>query len=118
MHTPPASFRVTPYGEVDAKALDSLHASYDTSQLLNLVDRLDACLAEIGGISRIRDDFLHLHAMAMTILESSPLAVATTDVDSIWEQAIALQGDICALCSCLQTGSKHLAPLAALAPDY
>ncbi|NMX53958.1 transposase [Pseudomonas lundensis] len=118
MHIPPASFRVTPYGDVDAKALDSLRASYDISQLLNLVDRLDACLAEIGGVGCIRDDFLHLHAMAMTILEGSPLAVATADVDSIWEKAIALQGDISALCSCLQTGSKHLAPLVALAPDY
>lgn len=59
-------------------------------------DRLDACLAEIGGIGCIRDDFLHLHAMAMTILEGSPLAVATADVDSIWEKAIALQGDISA----------------------
>ncbi|SEE87437.1 hypothetical protein SAMN04490200_5986 [Pseudomonas proteolytica] len=42
MHIPPASFRVTPYGDVDAKALDSLRASYDISQLLNLVDRLYA----------------------------------------------------------------------------
>lgn len=49
MHIPPASFRVTPYGDVDTKVLDSLRASYDTAQLLNLVDRLDACLAEIGG---------------------------------------------------------------------
>ncbi|WP_407074095.1 MULTISPECIES: Tn3 family transposase post-transcriptional regulator TnpC [unclassified Pseudomonas] len=118
MHIPPASFRVTPYGEVDAKALDSLRVSYDTSQLLNLVDRLDACLAEIGGIGGIRDNFLRLHAMAMTILEDSPLAVAITDVDSIWEQAVVLQEDISTLCSCLQTGSKHLAPLAALAPDF
>lgn len=46
--------------------------------------------------SILRDDFLHLHAMAMTILEGSPLAVATADVDSIWEKAIALQGDISA----------------------
>ncbi|MGH8333093.1 MAG: Tn3 family transposase post-transcriptional regulator TnpC [Pseudomonas sp.] len=118
MHIPPASFRVTPYGEVDAKALDTLRESYETSQLLNVVDRLDDCLAEIGGIGSIRDDFLRLHAMAMTVLEGSPLTVAASDVDSIWEVAMALQEDISALRSCLQTGSEHLSPLAALAPDY
>jgi hypothetical protein len=117
MHIPPAAFRVTPYGDVDAKALDSLRASYDISQLLSLVDRLEACLADIGGGGSIRDDFLRLHAIAMTLLEGSP-AVATSDVDSIWEQAMALQEDISALCSCLQAGSKYLAPLAELAPDY
>ncbi|NBA95237.1 Tn3 family transposase post-transcriptional regulator TnpC [Pseudomonas sp. R5(2019)] len=118
MHIPPASFCVTPYGDVDAKVLDSLRASYDTAQLLNLVDRLDACLAEIGGVGSIREDFLRLHAMAMTVLEGFPLTVASSDIDSIWEQAMALQEDISALCSCLQAGSKHVAPLAALAPDY
>ncbi len=118
MHIPPAAFRVTPYGEVDGKALESLREGYDTSQLLNLVDRLDACLAAIGGVGSIRDDFLRLHAMAMTVLEGSPLAVATSDVDSIWEEAMTLQENISALCSCLQAGSKHVAPLAALAPDY
>ena len=118
MHIPPASFRVTPYGDVDTKVLDSLRASYDTAQLLNLVDRLDACLAEIGGVGSIREDFLRLHGMAMKVLEGFPLTVASSDVDSIWEQAMALQEDISALCSCLQAGSKHVAPLAALAPDY
>ncbi|WP_454864727.1 Tn3 family transposase post-transcriptional regulator TnpC [Pseudomonas rhizophila] len=118
MHIPPASFRVTPYGEVDVKALESLRASYETSQLLNWVDRLDACLAQIGGITSIRDDFLRLHAMAMTVLEGSLLTIATSDVDSIWEEAMTLQENISALCSCLQSGSKHVAPLAALAPDY
>lgn len=57
MHIPPASFRVTPYGEVDAKALDSLRQAYETPQLLNVVDQLDTCLAEIGGVDSIRNDF-------------------------------------------------------------
>lgn len=72
MHIPPASFRVTPYGEVDAKAFDFLREGYETYQLLNVVDRLDDCLAEIGGITSIRDSLLRLHAMAMTVLEGSP----------------------------------------------
>lgn len=87
MPIPPASFRVTPYGEVDAKALETLREGYDTSQLLRMVDRLDACLAEIGGIVSIRDDLLRLHAMALTVLEGAPLSIPTADVDSIWEKA-------------------------------
>jgi len=41
INIPPASFRLTPYGEVDAVALENLRDSFDTSQLLRLVDRLD-----------------------------------------------------------------------------
>ncbi|WP_137808211.1 MULTISPECIES: Tn3 family transposase post-transcriptional regulator TnpC [unclassified Pseudomonas] len=118
MHIPPASFRVTPYGEVDSQALDSLRESYEPSQLLDVVDRLDACLAEIGGVGSIRDNLLRLYAMAMTVTEGLPLTVATSDIDSIWDEAMALQEDISALCSCLQAGSKHVIPSAALAPYY
>jgi hypothetical protein len=35
---PPASFHITPYGEVDAVALERLREDFDTSQLLRLVD--------------------------------------------------------------------------------
>lgn len=42
-----ASFRVTPYGEVDIAALDRMRAGFDTSQLLRLVEGLDACLSEM-----------------------------------------------------------------------
>lgn len=72
MHIPPASFRATPYGDVDAKALDSLRATYDTSQLLSLVDRLDACLATIGGVGSIRDNLLRLHAMTFDAQPGEP----------------------------------------------
>ncbi|PMV97086.1 MULTISPECIES: Tn3 family transposase post-transcriptional regulator TnpC [unclassified Pseudomonas] len=118
MHIPPASFRVTPYGEVDAKALDSLRASYETSQLINVVDRLDACLAEIGGIGSIRDDLLRLHAMALTVLDGAPLTIPTADVDSIWEEAERLQDELVALSSCLNATYEQLSALVELTPDY
>ncbi len=63
---PPASFHITPYGEVDAVALEKLREDFDTSQLLRLVDRLDACLANLGEIVAVRDELLKLHAMALT----------------------------------------------------
>ena len=37
---PPASFRVTPYGEVDATVLEQVRDGFDTSRLLGLVDGL------------------------------------------------------------------------------
>ncbi|WP_173883034.1 MULTISPECIES: Tn3 family transposase post-transcriptional regulator TnpC [unclassified Pseudomonas] len=118
MHIPPASFRVTPYGEVDAKALETLRERYDTSQVLRMVERLDACLAEIGGIGSIRDDLLRLHAMALTVLEGAPLSIPTADVDSIWQEAERLQDDLVALSSCLNSTYEQLSPLVELAPDY
>lgn len=117
MEIPPASFRVTPYGEVDAKAFDSLRVHYDTPQLLRLVDRLDGCLTEIGGIGSIRDKLLRLHAMAMTIFESAPLSVPVTAVDAIWEEAGLLQENLATLISCFSTTIEQLNPLLELAPD-
>ncbi|OWK41521.1 hypothetical protein PSOLE_32800 [Pseudomonas oleovorans subsp. oleovorans] len=63
---PPPSFRLTPYGEVDATGLDRFQQHFDTSQQLHLVDRLDRCLADIGGTAALRDELLRLHAMSMT----------------------------------------------------
>ena len=51
IEVPPASFQTTPYGEVDSVALERLRANFDTTRLLQLVGRLDACLAGLGGIN-------------------------------------------------------------------
>ena len=64
MNIPPASFRVTPYGEVDAEALERLHDDYDTIQLLRLVDGLDLLLKAMNDIGGLRDGLLRVHAMA------------------------------------------------------
>lgn len=83
---PPATFRVTPYGEVDAAALNRLRENFDNSQLLRLVDQLDACLAELGGVVAVRDELLKLHAMALTLVEGAPLTVPTENA-CIWTEA-------------------------------
>ena len=84
INVPPASFRVTPYGEVD------------TSQLLRLVDRLDACSLEMGGTTAIRDELLRLHAMVLTIVEGIALTVPAESA-CIWAEAESLQTDLEAL---------------------
>ncbi|MEE1707035.1 Tn3 family transposase post-transcriptional regulator TnpC, partial [Pseudomonas aeruginosa] len=85
-----ASFRVTPYGEVDIAALDRMRAGFDTSQLLRLVEGLDACLSEMGGITALRDELLKLHAMALTIVEGTAPA-APTENACIWAEAESVQ---------------------------
>ncbi|BAN51595.1 hypothetical protein PSOLE_35760 [Pseudomonas oleovorans subsp. oleovorans] len=117
INVPPASFRVTPYGEVDAVALENLRDGFDTSQLLRLVDRLDACLLELGGTTAIRDELLRLHAMALTMVESIALTVPAESA-CIWAEAESLQTDLEALVSWARTAQLIIAPLINLAPQH
>jgi len=114
---PPASFRGTPYGEVDAAALDQLREGFDTSQLLHLVDGLDACLAEMGGVIALRDSLLRLHAMALTLVEGTALSVPTENA-CVWAEAEALQLDLEALARWARCAQLCLNPLVKLVPDH
>lgn len=114
---PPASFRVTPYGEVDAAALDQLREDFDTSQFLRLVERLDACLAEMGGVITLRDELLKLHAMALTIVEGAAPAVPTENA-CIWAEAESLQLDLEALTVWVRTAQTCVQPLVNLVPEH
>lgn len=117
MNIPPASFRVTPYGEVDAAALEALRDSFDTSHLLQLVDRLDTCLAELGGITALRDELLKLHAMALTLVEGTAPSVPTENA-CIWADAESVQLDLEALAFWVRSAQIGIAPLASLVPDH
>lgn len=114
---PQASFRVTPYGEVDAAALDQLRESFDTSQLLRLVDSLDACLAEMGGVTALRDKLLRLHAMSLTLVDGATLSVPTENA-CIWAEAASLQLDLEALYRWASGAQLCLDPLVKLVPEH
>lgn len=114
---PPASFCVTPYGEVDAAALEQLRGSFDTSQLLRLVDHLDACLAELKGIATVRDELLRLHAMAITIVEGAAPAIPTENA-CVWAEAESVQMDLEALASWVRSAQIGIAPLVNLVPGH
>lgn len=114
---PPASFHITPYCEVDAVALERLREDFDTSQLLQLVDRLDACLADLGGVVAVRDELLRLHAMALTLVEGSALTVPTENA-CIWSEAESLQQDLETLSEWVRSAQAGIAPLLGLAPDH
>lgn len=117
MDIPPAPFRATPYGEVDAAALERLRNSFDTSQLLRPVDRLDACLVDLGGIATVRDELLRLHAMALTIAEGGAPMVSTENA-CIWAQAESVQLDLEALASWIRSAQIGIAPLVELVPGH
>lgn len=117
MLIPPASFRVTPYGEVDAAALDRLRNSFDTSQILLLVDRLDTCLADLGGVVAVRDELLKLHAMALTLVDGAPLTTPTENA-CIWSEAESLQQDLEALAGWVHSAQAGISPLVNLTPDH
>lgn len=114
---PPASFRITSCGEVDAAALETLRNSFDTSQLLGLVDRLDVSLAEVGGMIAVRDDLLKLHTMAKTLVEGT-LSQATTEDSCVWEVAESVLLDLEALSSWIRTAQMMIAPLVDLVPEH
>lgn len=114
---PPATFRVTPYGEVDVAALDKLRNSFYTSQLLELVDRLDTSLAEVGGMIAVRDDLLKLHTMAQALVEGT-LPPVTTEESCVWEVAESVLLDLETLSSWIRTAQMMIAPLVDLVPKH
>lgn len=117
INIPPASFRVTPCGEVDVAALEKLRNSFDTSQLLGLVDRLDTSLAEVGGMIAVRDDLLKLHTMALALVEGT-LPPVTTEESCVWEVAESVLLDLEALSSWIHTAQMMIAPLVDLVPEH
>lgn len=114
---PPASFRVTPCGEVDVAALEKLRNSYDTSRLLGLVDQLDTRLAEVGGMIAVRDELLKLHAMSLALVEST-LPPVTTEESCVWEVAESVLLDLEMLGSWIRTAQMMIAPLVDLMPEH
>jgi hypothetical protein len=116
INIPPPSFRITPYGEVDAAALERLREHFDTSQLLRLIDRLDRCLAEMGGTAALRDELIRLHAMSMTLVEGVAVTIPAENT-CIWSEAEALQQDLDCLTAWISSAAAVVAPLVELATD-
>lgn len=113
---PPPSFRITPYGEVDAAGLERFREHFNTLQLLRLVDRLDRCLADMGGTAALRDELLRLHAMSMTLIEGAAPTIPTENT-CIWSEAEALQQDLDCLTTWIRSAAAAVAPLVELATD-
>lgn len=106
----------TPYGTVDAKALEALQDSYDTSAMLRMVDQLDAIRTRLDGIDGVRDELLRLHAMTHTVLNGARL-VAQPDETDIWEAADELISEFHDWSTTFARFAEQLNPLIDLTPE-
>ncbi|MBL8450186.1 MAG: hypothetical protein JNM32_09695 [Dechloromonas sp.] len=110
------TFRVTPYGDVDARQLEALRGTYDTSGLLGLVEKLDRLRPLFAAEGGLRDELLRLHAMAHAVINGASLTVAPDSTD-IWEVAQDLIEELHGVVSTIEAAVETLQPLADLAPD-
>jgi hypothetical protein len=75
----------TPYGVVDADALQSLQQRYDTTVIHQAVGLFDTIRTRCGPAG-LRDDLLRLHCMAHTVINGASLSYSTDDLTLV-EQA-------------------------------
>ena len=74
-----AAVTTTPYGEVDAAALEGLQSRYDTTRVLDAVDTLDELRTGLNDPEGLRDDLLRLHGIAHTLVNGAALTVGAQD---------------------------------------
>jgi hypothetical protein len=79
----------TPYGKVDADALQTLQETLDTTTILRAVDHLDVIRARCCEPAGLLDDLLRLHGMVHTVINGAPLACSTIGLPLV-EQAEAI----------------------------
>jgi hypothetical protein len=111
-----AAVTVTPYGEVDAAALEALESGYDTTRMLDAVGTLDEVRTSLYDPEGLRDDLLRLHSIAHTLVNGAGLTVRAQDepfvdqVSEVIQQIDQYVADLLAIRDVLQ-------PLEALRPD-
>ncbi|MBB5545100.1 hypothetical protein GGD70_005445 [Paraburkholderia fungorum] len=106
----------TPYGEVDAAALETLQSGYDTTRMLAAVSRLDAVRISLYDPQGLRDDLLRLHSIAHMLVNGAGLTVGSQDrsfvdlLSDVIDQIDQYVADLLVIRDVLQ-------PLEALRPD-
>lgn len=93
--------------------LEPLRETYDTTQLLRLVDVLDELRHSLTDPSGLRDDLLRLHAMAHTLINGGALSVATSP-PLLGELAMEISMEVERLVASLEEIRRGVEPLEAL----
>ncbi len=104
----------TPYGRLDAAALNSAQESFDTSKLLQMVDELDAVLGGVRQEDGLRDMLLRLHGMAHSVINGAALTVSANE-ETLPELAFDVSSEILQIISTLRRWKPHLEVLEQLA---
>jgi len=115
MDIPKPNFSVTPYGDVDAAKLDQLRQRFDTTSLLELVDRLTPIAERFRADGGLRDDLLRLHRMAHTVINGASMSEPAAE--DLWELAAELIDELMQTADACQELAASLQPLAELQPD-
>lgn len=105
----------TPYGRVDAEALQALRDTFDTTTILRVVDHLDAIRARCCEPAGLRDDLLRLHGMAHTLINGAALSYPTTG-PTLVDQAEAIIEELEDWILLLKRAVQALRPLEPLRP--
>ena len=74
-----AAVTATPYGEVDAAALEALESGYDTTRMLDAVGTLDEIRTSLYNPEGLRDDLLRLHSIAHALVNGAGLTVGAQE---------------------------------------
>ena len=114
MNTPMTADTV--YGVVDRTALQALQSSYDTRQVLLIIDELDGLRPTLCDPDELRDDLLRLHAMAHTVINGAALVVPSGGV-GLAQSAAAAADTLRSAAAVLLSCAERLAPLEGLAPQ-
>lgn len=111
-----ATVTATPYGEVDAAALETLQSGYDTTRLLDAVDRLDDVRTSLYDPEVLREDLLRLHSMAHAVVNGASPPVGSQD-DRFVDQVSDVLDQIDHYVAELLSIREVLQPLESLRPD-
>ncbi|URF03999.1 Tn3 family transposase post-transcriptional regulator TnpC [Cupriavidus campinensis] len=105
----------TPYGKVDAEALQALQDTFDTTTILRVVDQFDAIRSRCCGPAGLLDDLLRLHSMAHTVINGAALSCSTTGPTFV-DQAEAIIDELDDWILLLKHAVQALHPLERLRP--
>lgn len=112
--SPTRDFVSTPYGDLDPKRLARLRASFESSQLLSMVEVMDDLRQRFKGRDGLRNQTLKLHAMVLGLMDER---IAASFDEDITEVALALSAEILEMSRILADVATMIEPLTMLSPD-
>ncbi len=105
------------HGPVDAAVLEELQMDFDTTELLDAVDKIDAIRCRICEPDGVRQDLLTLHGMAMDVINGAGMGRGSDSDQPIWELASDISFELGDFIEHLESVVKSLDQLERLAPS-